>query len=116
VASLKGYENLYGRKSLRFASALDNLSIVYKHMTRYQEAESLALQSLEIYESILDPEAPDVETVLFNLADLYRTQGKVIEGMAYFKRAMLLSAKTIGKMWEADLSLGFPRSKSEGHE
>jgi tetratricopeptide (TPR) repeat protein len=112
ITALKGYETLFGRESLWFASALDNLSALYRRMSRYQDAESLAVQSLEIYEK-LGQESPDVETVLSNLARIFRAQGKVTEEKVCFKRAIVLRSKIFAKRWQAELSLESSRGKSK---
>lgn len=43
---------------------------------RYEEAESLFLQSLAVAEKKWGPEHPNLATALYKLAQLYRTQGR----------------------------------------
>ena len=59
-------------------------------------AEPLYQRSLAIFEKALGPEHPDVATVLNNLAELYRAQGKYAEAEPLYKRALAIREIALG--------------------
>ena len=58
------------------ASSLNNLAELYRSQGRYQAAEPLHQQALEMRRSLLGETHPDVATSLNNLALLYKLQGR----------------------------------------
>jgi len=58
---------------------MNNLALVYKAQGRYDEAEPLFLDALEIRKRILGEEHPHTLNSMNNLAVLYRNQGRYEE-------------------------------------
>jgi tetratricopeptide (TPR) repeat protein len=58
------------------ASSLNNLAGLYESQDKYEQAEPLLVQALEMRERLLKEEHPDVANSLSRLAALYYSQGK----------------------------------------
>ncbi len=56
--------------------SLNNLANLYNSQGKYDQAEPLYLQALELYKHLLGDNHPSVATSLNNLANLYNSQGK----------------------------------------
>jgi tetratricopeptide (TPR) repeat protein len=75
---------------------LNNLAVVLAAEAKYEEAEPLYKQALEIDEKALGRENPTVATYLNNLALLYYSQGKYAEAEPLYKRALAIDEKLLG--------------------
>jgi len=69
---------------------------MYGWQMRYEEAESLFKQALEIRQKLLGDHHPDVAGSLFNLAKLYRTMERNSESMNLIQRAISIYKQTLG--------------------
>ena len=58
------------------AASLNNLAVLRYHQNRYDEAEALFLQALEIWESVLGSNHPNTQSTKNSLAHLRTNQGK----------------------------------------
>ncbi|MDB9372601.1 tetratricopeptide repeat protein [Nodularia sphaerocarpa] len=77
------------------ATSLNNLAYLYKSQGRYDEAEPLLIQALELRQRLLRDNHPDVATGLNNLALFYESQGRYdlaeplyLQALELFKRHM----------------------------
>jgi tetratricopeptide (TPR) repeat protein len=80
-----------------FASTLSNLAGLYYSQGRYEQAEPLFLQALELRKRLLGEDHPQVATSLNNLAELYRTQGRYVEAEPLYLQALELSKRLLGE-------------------
>ncbi|MEY2914707.1 MAG: hypothetical protein RLZZ184_4016, partial [Cyanobacteriota bacterium] len=64
------------KEDIEFALSLSGLALLYYSQGRYNDAEPLYLQSLDIYKRQLGNDHPDVASSLNNLALLYESQGR----------------------------------------
>jgi tetratricopeptide (TPR) repeat protein len=78
------------------ANSLNNLAELYRSQGRYEEAEPLYLQALELGQRLLGENHPDVATSLNNLALLYNTQGKYVKAEALSRQALIIYWQTLG--------------------
>lgn len=69
---------------------------LYDSQGRYQEAEPLFLQALELRRTLLGEEHPDVAQSLNNLAVLYYDQGRLVEAEPLFVQALELRQQRLG--------------------
>lgn len=69
---------------------MNNLAGLYDSQGRYNEAEPLYLQSLDIWKCQLGNDHPHVATNLNNLALLYESQGKYSEAENLAKQALVI--------------------------
>ncbi|MDK2459800.1 tetratricopeptide repeat protein, partial [Aphanizomenon sp. PH219] len=74
--------------------SLNNLAGLYESQGRYNDAEPLYLQSLDIRKRQLGDDHPDVASSLNNLAGLYESQGKYSEAENLAKQATLPAFNT----------------------
>ena len=88
------------------ASSVDWLGYLYKSQGRYEEAEPLCLQSLELRRSLLGETHPDVATSLNNLALLYGSQGRYEEAEPLHLQALELFRSLLGET-HPDVATGF---------
>lgn len=79
---------------ISLASNLNALALIFVEQKRYENAESLFGRALAIYEKTPES-APDVATILFNLAELYRIQGNFGEAEPLLKRANEIRDKVL---------------------
>ncbi|OBQ05357.1 MAG: hypothetical protein AN482_16680, partial [Anabaena sp. LE011-02] len=63
---------------------------------RYNDAEPLYLQSLDIWKRQLGDDHPDVASSLNNLAVLYESQGKYLEAEDLAKQALVIYQNRLG--------------------
>ncbi|KAM3115321.1 tetratricopeptide repeat protein [Phormidesmis sp. 146-33] len=71
-------------------SSLAWLAYLYRSQGRYEQAEPLYLQALELTRSHLEENNPDVAASLNNLAELYRVQGRYEEAQPLYLQALEL--------------------------
>ena len=77
--------------------------MLYKSQGRYEEAEPLYLQALQLTRSLLGESHPDVATSLNNLAELYRSQGRYEEAEPLYLQALQLRRSLLGEaipLWQ----------------
>ena len=86
----------YGIDRPQFATALNNLALLYRAQGHYAAAESLYKRALAIAKRLLGPDHPDVGTKLNNLAVLYQVQGRYSEAEPLFKRSLAIVRKAHG--------------------
>ena len=80
-----------------FARNLNNLAGLYVSQGRYEEAEPLLKQALELFKSNLGENHPDIATSLNNLAELYQIQGHDDKSELFHKKALELRKSTLGE-------------------
>jgi len=79
-----------------FASTLNNLALLYKSQGRYDQAEPLYLQALELRKRLLGEDHPSVATSLNNLALLYYSQGRYDQAEPLFLQALEILERVFG--------------------
>jgi tetratricopeptide (TPR) repeat protein len=72
------------------------LAGLYRSQGRYNDAEPLYLQSLDIWKRQLGDDHPDVATSLNNLALLYESQGKYSEAEDLAQQALVIYQNRLG--------------------
>jgi tetratricopeptide (TPR) repeat protein len=80
-----------------FASTLNNLAELYRTQGRYDQAEPLYLQALELRKRLLGEDHPDVATSLNNLAELYNSQGRYDRAEPLCLQALELRKRLLGE-------------------
>jgi tetratricopeptide (TPR) repeat protein len=83
-------EKYYGQEHLQFATALIWLGVVRLNLDQHLLAEAAYQQVLAIREKRLGANLPAVGTNLIHLADLYREQGRYVEAMPLYRRAVAI--------------------------
>jgi tetratricopeptide (TPR) repeat protein len=78
------------------ANSLNNLALLYKSQGRYNDAEPLYLQSLDIRKRQLGNYHPDVATSLNNLALLYESQENYLEAENLAQQALVIYQQKLG--------------------
>jgi tetratricopeptide (TPR) repeat protein len=78
------------------ATSLNNLAELYKSQGKYEKAEPLYLQALELDIRLLGDNHPDVATSLNNLANLYKSQGKYEQAEPLYLQALELYTHLLG--------------------
>ena len=68
-----------GEEHADVATSINNLAGLYDSQGRYEDAEPLCIQALQMSQKLLGQEHPDVATSLNNLALLYDHQGRYAE-------------------------------------
>ena len=79
------------------ASFLNNLADLYCSQGRYEEADPLYLQALELRRRLLGNNHPDVAYSLRSLADLYNSQGRYEEAEPFYLKALELFKRLLGE-------------------
>ncbi|MEH2302417.1 MAG: tetratricopeptide repeat protein [Nostoc sp.] len=79
------------------ATTLNNLAELYFSTGRYDEAEPLFQQALELRKRLLKDNHPDVATSLNNLALLYRSTERYREAEPMFQQALELRKRLLGE-------------------
>jgi tetratricopeptide (TPR) repeat protein len=80
-----------------FASTLNNLAYLYYSQGRYDQAEPLFLQALELSKRLLGEDHPQVASNLNNLAGLYDSQGRYDQAEPLYLQALELSKRLLGE-------------------
>ena len=78
------------------SSTLNNLANLYYAQGRYEQAEPLYLQALELYKRLLGDNHPDVAMSLNNLAGLYEAQGRYEQAEPLYLQALELYKRLLG--------------------
>jgi tetratricopeptide (TPR) repeat protein len=78
------------------ANSLNNLAALYSSQGRYNDAEPLFLQSLDIYKRQLGNDHPHVATSLNNLAELYKSQGRYNDAEPLFLQSLDIRKRQLG--------------------
>ncbi len=78
------------------ATSLNNLAGLYSSQGRYEEAEPLYVQALEMRKHILGDNHPLVATSLNNLAGLYRSQGRYEDAEPLYLEALSILVSRLG--------------------
>ncbi|MEB3343001.1 tetratricopeptide repeat protein [Okeania sp.] len=79
------------------ASNLNNLAGLYESQGKYEAAEPLYLQAIEIDKVALPENHPSLANHLNNLAELYRSQGKYEAAEPLFLQALDMFEQTLGQ-------------------
>ena len=85
-----------GKEVLEYATALNNLAMIYENTGRYDEAEPLFDQALSIRRRVLGADHPDTAISLNNFAALYRAQGRYSEAAQLFNEAVEIMERVLG--------------------
>ena len=93
---LKKAIGLQSEPSTVLADSLNNLALLYYAQGRYEEAELLYQQALQLKQELLGDRHPDVATSFNNLAELYRAQGRYEEAEQLFRQALQLRQELLG--------------------
>jgi len=80
----------------RLIMTLENLAEVYWRRNKFDKAEPLCKQILQISESILGPEHTDVALAANNLGLVCEKQGKHAEAAILFQQAMVIGERFLG--------------------
>jgi len=80
----------------RLSMTLENLAEVYWRRNKWDKAEPLCKQILQISESILGPEHADVALAANNLGLVCEKQGKHAEAAILFQQALAIGEKFLG--------------------
>jgi tetratricopeptide (TPR) repeat protein len=80
-----------------FALTLNNLAELYYYQGRYDQAEPLFLQALELRKRLLGEDHPDIATSLNNLAGLYYYQGRYDQAEPLYLQALELRKRLLGE-------------------
>ncbi len=93
---------IYGKNTLEYAQALNDLSSIYFRQGKYELVQKQLLNSKNISEKILPNTSgfildKDYATNINNLGLAYYLQGKLIEGEKYFKQAINLRSLIFSK-------------------
>ncbi len=81
---------------LALRHTLNNLVEVYRSQAKYDEAVATIRQIIEIDESKLGPDHPNVAASWNNLAEVYRSQGRRAEAEQAYRRALDIFEKSLG--------------------
>jgi tetratricopeptide (TPR) repeat protein len=90
-------KKLLGEEHPSVATSLHNLAYLYKSQGRYEEAEPLYIQSLDMDKKLLGEEHPSVATSLHNLAALYKSQGRYEEAEPLYVQSLDMRKKLLGE-------------------
>jgi len=85
------------KETVELAQAQDRLASVAQDQGRYEEAEELFRQALEIDEKTIGRDHPDYSTRLNNLAVAVRAQGRYEEAEELYRQALKIDEETIGR-------------------
>ena len=77
-------------------SAMSNLANIYMHQGRYNEAENMQNQCMEMQRLTLGENHPDRLNTMFHLALNYNDQGKYDEAETLFKQVLELQTESLG--------------------
>lgn len=80
----------------RLSLTLESLAEVYWRQLKYEKAEPLCKRILQIWESLLGADHPDVATAANNLAMLCERQGKHIEAAILYQQVLSIRENGLG--------------------
>jgi Flp pilus assembly protein TadD len=83
-------------ENIEFARSLNFLATLYYSQGRYNEAEPLYLQSLDISKRQLGDDHPSVATSLNNLAGLYKSQGRYNDAEPLYLQSLDIRKRQLG--------------------
>ena len=89
-------KQLLGETHPNVASSLNNLAILYKNQGRYELAETLYLQALQMRKQLLGESHPDVASGLNNLANLYKKQGRYELAETLYQKTLEIAEQRLG--------------------
>ncbi|MEH2458045.1 tetratricopeptide repeat protein, partial [Nostoc sp.] len=78
------------------ATSLNDLALLYNSQGRYDQAEPLFLQALELRKRLLGDAHPSVATSLNDLALLYNSQGRYDQAEPLFLQALEIRQQVFG--------------------
>jgi tetratricopeptide (TPR) repeat protein len=84
-------------QELELADSLNNLASLYYSQGRYEDAEPLYLQALEIIKAQLGENHPDLVSSLNNMAYLYYYQGRYEEAEPLYLQALEIRKAQLGE-------------------
>ena len=84
------------KENIEFTGSLNGLALLYDSQGRYNDAEPLYLQSLDIRKRQLGNDHPDVATTLNNLAQLYEFQGRYNDAEPLFLQSLDIYKRQLG--------------------
>ena len=84
------------KENIEFTGSLNGLALLYDSQGRYNDAEPLLLQSLDIRKRQLSNDHPDVATSLNNLAQLYYSQGRYNDAEPLLLQSLDIRKRQLG--------------------
>jgi Flp pilus assembly protein TadD len=84
------------KENIEFTGSLNGLALLYDSQGRYNDAEPLYLQSLDIRKRQLGNDHPDVATILNNLAGLYESQGRYNDAEPLYLQSLDIRKRQLG--------------------
>lgn len=106
----------YGEMHFETASAWNNLAFTLLDLPeRHDEAEAALLRALEIRREVSQPDDPNIQTILSNLAWLYGARGDWEEALRMYNEVLRVRQTTLGEahVQTANARLGIGRSLLE---
>ena len=85
-----------GKAGDEYATALNDLALMYETSGRYEDAEPLFDQALSIRRRVLGDDHPDTAPSLNNLAALYYAQGRYEDVEPLFEEALSIRRRVLG--------------------
>ena len=73
------------------------MAYLYEMQGNYQEAKTLCLKSISIYEATLGEEHPKTVNSYCNLADLYEKQGEYAEAEELYRKVLPIAGRVLGE-------------------
>ena len=86
----------HGKAGNEYATALNNLAMIYHDTRRYEDAEPLYDEALSISRRVLGADHPETATSLNKLAGLYRAQGRYVEAAPMVMDAVEIMERVLG--------------------
>ena len=87
----------HGTKSVEYGAAINRLALLYKAQGRYDAAEPLYKQAMEIRRAALGEGHPDFAASLNNLASLYQAQGRYDAAEPLYEQAIEIERAALGE-------------------
>ena len=88
---------MLGEQHPDFATSLNNLAVLYYATGRYEQAEPLYQQALEIRRQVLGEQHPDFASSLNNLAGLYDSTGRYEQAEPLYQQALEIRRQVLGE-------------------
>jgi len=86
----------YGRQSVEYTNALEELGLVQIEQSRFAAAEQALLQALDIRKALLEEGHPDIGETLNDLGLLYWSEGEDAQAEKYYQQALRIRRDTLG--------------------